>query len=874
MNDYRDTALGTALQELPVPEHRAGFWDTVAADLAGLPKTVDQEPNAKPDAPLPHMPREKASPQKIRRFHRWGWAFAAAAMIAIAIGVVAALQLFRGDPGPMIEDPTTTTTATTSPAPDNSVPDPIGTGMGPSFAVIDGEGGVGHNSSLVVGADGVPLIVYSTPFEESPLRLARCADSGCSGKATVNGVEPKGSWYEATMAMGPDGLPVYVWMSSPPDGEEGNSVVNLFKCTDPGCSEGTLSELGPGELSPDLAVGPDNLPAVLVSTWDGTATLIKCDDPACTTNRRNTIDEIGSMRSGLPKIAVGTGSTPVIATSLASAEGETPYVTVLNCSDPACAGEVFVSPLTVRSLGIEELAVSGDGVPVILTISMPEATQELAGDLVLIGCTDPACASPTVTVLAQLSGPLPGELGEGRFGSMAISPNNRVSVAYVDRSIAGGILTVATCTDPVCSGGVTHSPTQKVSEFVWTSTALNPQGNPVVAYNSYNTLHVMVCADPACTAPEFALPPTKPADRWETTIVDEAGARLEGFSPSVVIDRSGLPIIVYNSDEGTALVSCNDPACSDFSTTVLEGGGQASVVLTVEGLPAVISHTMEWDGVALTLCHDRSCADRETIRVFDEWVNGAPAIATSPRGAVVAYQHPSDWYVWVKTCLDDTCNEFAEGRLESLADPGEGEFPDRWYIDTLDIAVPGDGLPVIGVAQTDGTVRVVKCSIWDCTESTTVVVAETGSDQVTADLAIGIDGYPLMAYYNNGRLEVAVCHNPACQNFTVNSIDDSTSEFIASVGPDIEVGSDGLALIAYWTPTREMKLARCLDELCDETVLADVADLNTFGMAITADGSPVLAYYQGSIEGHDPVSGEGNDLLLARCRAGTCADNE
>jgi hypothetical protein len=93
------------------------------------------------------------------------------------------------------------------------------------------------------------------------------------------------------------------------------------------------------------------------------------------------------------------------------------------------------------------------------------------------------------------------------------------------------------------------------------------------------------------------------------------------------------------------------------------------------------------------------------------------------------------------------------------------------------------------------------------------------------------------------------------------------------VGPAIEIGSDGLALIAYWTPTREVKLAHCLNELCTESRLADVADINAFDLALTPAGSPVLAYYQASTEGHDPVSGQGNDLLLARCNAGTCTED-
>jgi hypothetical protein len=384
----------------------------------------------------------------------------------------------------------------------------------------------------------------------------------------------------------------------------------------------------------------------------------------------------------------------------------------------------------------------------------------------------------------------------------------------------------------------------------------------------------MLCSDRNCTAPQFELPPTEPQGDWSLGLLDEGGAVREGLRPTVLVDTEGLPTVVYNTANGAALVACNDPACESSTTTPLNNGGHASAALRSDGRVVVVSMTTEWDGVELTMCWNRSCSEREVVRVAEGWVNGPPAVTVSPDGpVVVAYQDPNDWYVRVVSCLDDSCTETTEGKLESLADPGDGESPSRYFPNSIKVSVGDDFLPVLAVAQMDGTVRAVKCRDPGCSESTTVVLSSTSEGDQTADMAIRADGAnsPIVAFYEDGELKVAACQDPGCFSFTVTNIEEAISgSFYA---PAIEIGPDGLALIAYWTPTGEVKLARCLDELCTESRLSNVADLNIFDLALAPDGSPVLAYYQPSAEGYDPLSGDGLDMVIARCNAGTCTED-
>jgi hypothetical protein len=866
-DERRDIELGVALMELPVPEHRDGFWQALLTDLEGSSVIADSAPDPTPDSTTVVLP--PTAPHRRWLFsRRWAWAFATALLIIVAIGVVAGLQLFRGDPGPMIEGPVTTTTlptTTTSAVTGTSTPGEAGPQpggiAGPTFMAID----EGRFPSLIVGADGIPVIAYAADhLDERPLLVAACADPGCLGEPTISLVDTSTrDTYRAVMEPAPDGLPVYVW-SEFAEGALPN--IRLFKCADPQCTTGRLTELGSGD-SPQLAVGHDNLPMVLYGTEGGSTTLVKCHDPDCGNSSRTTIDGLRAGPAGPPMIAAGPDSLPVIAVSRATTDTDGSRVSILRCSDPDCSGEILTTETGVAAQGIEELAVTGDSVPVILTVTAPPGDEQTPGDLTLIGCDGPECASPEVTTITGANGPL--MLGEGRFGSMAVAPDDRVSIAFAAQATNGRVLTVATCTGPDCEGGVTYSPTTKVDQWVWLSLALNPAGYPVVAYNSSGSLNLMLCSDRNCTAPQFELPPTEPQGDWSYRLLDEGGAVREGLNPTVLVDTEGLPTVVYNTANGAAVVACNDPACESSTTTPLNNGGHASAALRSDGRAVVVAMTTEWDGVELTMCRSRSCREREVVRVAEGWVNGPPAVTVGLDGSiVVAYHHPDDWYVRVVTCLDDFCTETTEGKLESLADPGDGEFPTRYSPNSIKVSIGDDYLPVLAVAQTDGTLRAVKCTDPGCSESTTVVLSSTGAGGQTADMAIRADNHPIVAFYEDGELKVAACQDPGCFSFTVTSIEEAISGSYES--PAIEVGPDGLALIAYWTPASEVRLARCLDELCTQSQLADVADLNIFDLAIAPDGSPVLAYYQPSSEGYDPMSGDGHDMVIARCNAGTC----
>jgi hypothetical protein len=127
-------------------------------------------------------------------------------------------------------------------------------------------------------------------------------------------------------------------------------------------------------------------------------------------------------------------------------------------------------------------------------------------------------------------------------------------------------------------------------------------------------------------------------------------------------------------------------------------------------------------------------------------------------------------------------------------------------------------------------------------------------------MELGSDGLPLIAYYADGELRVARCTTADCTQFTVSTIGPGVADFIASVGPSIAIGGDGLPVVGFWAPGRVLQLARCADPGCTTSTISTFGDANTFALALGVDGLPVIAY-------HDAP-----DLLVAWCSDETCGE--
>jgi hypothetical protein len=131
-------------------------------------------------------------------------------------------------------------------------------------------------------------------------------------------------------------------------------------------------------------------------------------------------------------------------------------------------------------------------------------------------------------------------------------------------------------------------------------------------------------------------------------------------------------------------------------------------------------------------------------------------------------------------------------------------------------------------------------------------------------IAIGIDGNPIISYYDdtNRDLKVAACDNPTCTTSTNSTID---SNGVVGRYTSIAIGSNGNPIISYLDNTnRDLKVAACNNPTCTTSTTSTIDSNDDVGLftsiAIGTNGNPIISYYDNT----------NSDLKVAACNNPTC----
>ncbi len=165
----------------------------------------------------------------------------------------------------------------------------------------------------------------------------------------------------------------------------------------------------------------------------------------------------------------------------------------------------------------------------------------------------------------------------------------------------------------------------------------------------------------------------------------------------------------------------------------------------------------------------------------------------------------------------------------------------------------------------------IQCSAAPQTFTTVDSVGAVGQHM---SIAKSLDGMPIISYFDsfNSSVKVIKCGNAACSGGNiVNTVDNSGSlgRFTA-----IAVPSNGFPVISYSssnnpaeTVASALKVAKCVDVSCTGAATLTVVDSSAVAvgrhssMAISADGFPVISYYDGT----------NGTLKVAKCVNASCA---
>jgi predicted regulator of Ras-like GTPase activity (Roadblock/LC7/MglB family) len=302
--------------------------------------------------------------------------------------------------------------------------------------VDDPANNVGEHTSIVIGADGLPVISYrdSTAFA---LKVAKCGNAACTGAATITTVDdPANTVGEYTsIAIGADGLPVISYYDTTAD------ALKVAKCGNAACTgAATITTVDDpansvGEYT-SIAIGADGLP--VISYYDTTADALKvakCSTAACTGAATiTTVDDPANNVGLYTRIAIGADGRPVIGYRDSTAGA----LKVAKCSNAACTGAIIttVDDPANNVGGFLSIAVGADGLPVI-------SYFDFTGALKVARCADAACSgAASITTVDNPANDV------GQFTSIAIGADGLPVISYWDST--AGALKVAKCGTRSC----------------------------------------------------------------------------------------------------------------------------------------------------------------------------------------------------------------------------------------------------------------------------------------------------------------------------------------------------------------------------------------------------------------------------------------
>lgn len=255
--------------------------------------------------------------------------------------------------------------------------------IGNTVTTVDSVGSVGGYNSVVVPPDGLPIISYLDSTNQD-LKVAKCGNASCSSGNTITTVDSVFNvGFYTSIVVPADGLPVISYYDNT------NDDLKVAKCGNASCSSGntitTVDSVGNVGSDTSIAVSADGFPVISYNVFLTGLKVVKCGNAAC--NSGNTItlvDSVGTPGAGT-SIVVPADGRPVIS-------HYSPNLKVTKCGNTSCSSgnTSTIVDNTITQDGLQSsIAISSDGLPVIAY------ANGLIGRLKVAKCSNASCSSGT-----------------------------------------------------------------------------------------------------------------------------------------------------------------------------------------------------------------------------------------------------------------------------------------------------------------------------------------------------------------------------------------------------------------------------------------------------------------------------------------------
>ncbi len=426
--------------------------------------------------------------------------------------------------------------------------------------IIDKEGD--RELSIVIGADGLPIIGYNGLTYGASLKAAHCANPACDGGAAVTVLDfggkpmqwgflpmtvkgpsattrvvldyPVENSIQPNVAIGTDSLPILSYYDALTNG------VKVAHCGTVNCTGGNIiTSVADSATSPSIAIGADGLPVIAYNDFSsGILRLYHCGNFDCTAG--NTTLPVNA--SGKARILMGSDGLPLLHYNYEYGYPDTRHkLQIIHCGDATCSsGNQFTEFVDNSGYWV---AIGSDGFPVIVIMAYNNP-EHRTSDLSIIHCQDVACASRSTAVLLP---DIPEHGGEGNIGRIAIGADGLPVIGYMDNPNRG--FKLFHCGDIPCTNG--NTTTVLDSMYPFTDIAIGSDGLPMITYlGSAYELKTLHCGDAACTGGNTI------------STLDTNG----GSGAELAIGADGLPLLsyIYGWTSELTIVHCGDVSCSTY----------------------------------------------------------------------------------------------------------------------------------------------------------------------------------------------------------------------------------------------------------------------------------------------------------------------
>lgn len=354
----------------------------------------------------------------------------------------------------------------------------------------------------------------------------------------------------------------------------------------------------------------------------------------------------------------------------------------------------------------------------------------------------------------------------------------------------------------------------------YTSLVLDSAGNPVVSHLAANGDVLLThCDDPAC-APGGDV----------TSIVANAG--LPDSNTSLALDASGFPVISYYDSLGKNLMlaHCTNANCAGGGETIStvdsagDVGTYSSLVLDA-GIPVISYHEgLPAGNLKLVRCSDANCQGAVTPQTVDSSAHDVglftSLMVSADHRPVISYLDTTAHAIRLVHCNDVDCAGGDE--VSHVIAPTVGITSEQ----DADLALDGNGFPVISMLNSSGDLIVAHCGDADCIGPIDMQTLDLATSAAPSYSSIVLDanGFPVVSYVNAGvgPLKVARCTNAGCVSPIVSVADNATGDRSGSYS-SLVLDARGNPIISSFDAVKDrLVVIHCVESFCNPNLIRTI----------------------------------------------------